>query len=453
MRKSVRRLIEPLESRLLLSAHVWTGAAGDGDTSNAANWGTGGSPVGDTSAALIFPANIGGTVNFVPATSAPKTVLVQGGYTLAGVAITPQFINIQDDLGTTATVNVALDATTLEKLGNGTVVLDQTLDGTTLKVDAGTLQVNNFASLAGLQATSQSTLVLSPTMPIAVPNASSVISLGGAQLGLSSSVASTLGEAFTVLTTTGNITGTFANIPEGGRITVNGHAYGVSYLNDAITLTDEQHTNASNADYVTALYNSLLNRSPSSSDLSYWTTALDAGQTSFSEVANTFLSSPEYYQNEVQSVYSHLLGRVADTNGLAYWTGVLESGETLQYVQSQIAGSVEFFVDAGNTTNFVNNLFNDFLGRDAGAAELTAYTATLDGTAGTRINAATTVLNSTEGRAYRVNIIYENLLFRPTDPQATSSFVDEPTYLAQDRLIIYTILTSNEYLTDNGATS
>jgi len=101
-----------------------------------------------------------------------------------------------------------------------------------------------------------------------------------------------------------------------------------------------QDHGSTNTGYVTGLYNQVLNRSPSTSELDGWVNALNAGESRMA-VAVSFLTSPEYRNDLVETDYNLYLGRAADSTGLTNWVNALDSGSTDQQVLAGILGSSE----------------------------------------------------------------------------------------------------------------
>jgi hypothetical protein len=95
-----------------------------------------------------------------------------------------------------------------------------------------------------------------------------------------------------------------------------------------------------NQGFITGLYADVLKRGPTTGDLAYWETALDAG-VSRASVAVAFLSSQEYRTELVQNDYMTFLMRSADSGGLTAWVDALNAGATDQQVLAQIFGSPE----------------------------------------------------------------------------------------------------------------
>src|SRR5262249_5168218 len=77
--------------------------------------------------------------------------------------------------------------------------------------------------------------------------------------------------------------------------------------------------------YVTQLYEDLLQRPPDDAGLAFWTGLLEHGA-SRQVVAAGFTGSPEYLQLEVRQLYRSLLHREADADGLRTFTALLQRG-------------------------------------------------------------------------------------------------------------------------------
>jgi FG-GAP-like repeat/Calx-beta domain/Domain of unknown function (DUF4214)/FG-GAP repeat len=79
-------------------------------------------------------------------------------------------------------------------------------------------------------------------------------------------------------------------------------------------------TGAPDQRYVDALFQLLLNRDGSESDISYWVGAL--GNVGRQSVALDFLASTEFREDQFEGYYDALLHRPGDVNGLDYWAAL-----------------------------------------------------------------------------------------------------------------------------------
>ena len=99
------------------------------------------------------------------------------------------------------------------------------------------------------------------------------------------------------------------------------------------------------------LYNASFKRLPDPDGLKYWIDKYITGENDSREVASSFLASDEFQQRYGKSVsdttyvnnlYQNVLGRLPDNSGLNYWLGQLNNGgETREEVLLGFAESVE----------------------------------------------------------------------------------------------------------------
>lgn len=203
------------------------------------------------------------------------------------------------------------------------------------------------------------------------------------------------------------------------------------------------------------LYDALLGRDADAEGAQNWTSAVDNG-TSLTDVANAFLSSTEY-QNKanadfVNSLYSNLLGRDADSEGQATWLNALASGESRADVVNAIAGSAE--ATAANTTDaqYVAALYSSVLGRSADDAGLTDWTNALaNGT--DRATVAEAFADSSEASAKVtsdfLDNLYEEALGRTADAQGKADWTAALANGATQAEVAIAIVGSDEAVAHN----
>ncbi len=99
-------------------------------------------------------------------------------------------------------------------------------------------------------------------------------------------------------------------------------------------------TGGSNADqnFILAVYQLVLYRTPSTTDLNAWLT--DVQRQGRQTVALDFLVSAEYRTNVITSFYQNFLHRDPDDHGLQGW---VQSGMDLDQIEIQFLNSQEFF--------------------------------------------------------------------------------------------------------------
>jgi hypothetical protein len=96
--------------------------------------------------------------------------------------------------------------------------------------------------------------------------------------------------------------------------------------------------------WLTSLYQNVLDRTPSETELASWNQPLQNGA-SRGLVAMGFVDSPEAHSLEVASAYARLLGRNPDPAGLAGWVAAMSQGLTPSLLRADIAASSEYAAD------------------------------------------------------------------------------------------------------------
>jgi glucose/arabinose dehydrogenase len=102
----------------------------------------------------------------------------------------------------------------------------------------------------------------------------------------------------------------------------------------------QRYGNLSNGDFVTALYQNVLGRSPDPSGFQYWTNQLNSGAFSRGQVMLGFSESPEFKQKSynkvyVTTIYVEMLRRAPDQKSFDDWVAALDAGASgLQIIQA-----------------------------------------------------------------------------------------------------------------------
>jgi len=89
----------------------------------------------------------------------------------------------------------------------------------------------------------------------------------------------------------------------------------------------------SNSEFVTLVYQNVLERAPDQAGLDYWSNQLDTAANTRGEVMTGFSESVEYLANSASEIYVTmtyigLLRRAPDQAGYDYWVGVLDGGNS-----------------------------------------------------------------------------------------------------------------------------
>jgi hypothetical protein len=108
--------------------------------------------------------------------------------------------------------------------------------------------------------------------------------------------------------------------------------------------------------WLTAVYQSQLGRSPSPADVAFWGSRFNS-LASLQTIASEILASHEFHIVEMNAIYPLILGRPLDTAGASFWGNVLDSGVSIDDVAANVVGSPEFFHDL--TVFLGNNNFDD----------------------------------------------------------------------------------------------
>lgn len=200
---------------------------------------------------------------------------------------------------------------------------------------------------------------------------------------------------------------------------------------------------AQSASFVRALYNDVLQRQPTASEVSPWAGQVAAG-TDRSVVARQFTESAERMRRIVDEAYSGGLRRSPDSGGYNTWVRYLASGATLNDLNAAVYGSAESLrvLGGGDNGAWVDGMYQGLLGRSAAPAERSHWTAAA-GSQGTG-SVAWQISASAEARKRRLNAYYEGLLQRPVDSSGLQSWM--PLMQGRGDFVVPTfIVSSSEY--------
>ncbi len=100
------------------------------------------------------------------------------------------------------------------------------------------------------------------------------------------------------------------------------------------------------------LYQASFDRTPDQEGLEYWIQELDAGISSLTQVAKSFLASAEFKANYgeitkladadfVELLYQNVLGRLPDEEGYAYWLNEAQNGAAREQILASFSESTE----------------------------------------------------------------------------------------------------------------
>src|SRR5262249_46712708 len=117
------------------------------------------------------------------------------------------------------------------------------------------------------------------------------------------------------------------------------------------------------------VYRDVLRRAADPEGLTFWSGLVDRGLPR-QLVAQQIAQSVEHQAVAVNDLYQRYLGRLADAPALAALTTFLTAGGGDRAVGVSLTSSDEYFAKSGGTAEgFVQALYRDALGREAGAGE------------------------------------------------------------------------------------
>ena len=205
-------------------------------------------------------------------------------------------------------------------------------------------------------------------------------------------------------------------------------------------------SNSGNADYVDRLYQSLLNRSPDSNALAYWSNLLITGTSRYT-VVSQMTQSQEYRTDEVESIYEKLLKRAPDALGMTTFTVELANGASLESVKETIASSAEYYQTRGQgqIVGFLDALFSDALNRTIDPASAATLGQALASQALTPSTVGAMVFGSLEYEQDLVQGYFESFLQRQADSGGLAAFSSVLQQGESDQELIASILSSQEY--------
>jgi subtilase family serine protease len=222
-----------------------------------------------------------------------------------------------------------------------------------------------------------------------------------------------------------------------------------------ISASDSQRTgggpssggsNSSNTHYVDHLYKSLLNRSPDSNALAYWSNLLNMGTGRYT-VVSQIIQSQEYRIDEVEAVYARLLKRAPDALGMTTFATELANGASLESVEMTIAVSAEYYQTRGQgqTASYLSALFSDALNRTIDPVSAATLGQALASQSLTRSTIATLIFHSLEYNQGLVQLYFQSFLQRQADSSGLTVFANALQQGELDQEVIGSILSSQEY--------
>jgi hypothetical protein len=202
--------------------------------------------------------------------------------------------------------------------------------------------------------------------------------------------------------------------------------------------------------YVTALYQTLLQRAPDLAGLDFWVGLLHTG-TGRAQVSEEIWDSAEHRGLEVDQFYSTYLHRAADAIGRAFWVNELLGGLSEEAVVEGFLTSAEYQQAHAGTTAYLTGLYADVLCRAPDASGLDSWKAAAQGGL-SPAQIADGFLQSQEAERQLVHHCYADYLGRAGDAAGVRAWLSQlqsgqlsPAEVAQ------AFLASDEFFSRAGA--
>jgi hypothetical protein len=220
-------------------------------------------------------------------------------------------------------------------------------------------------------------------------------------------------------------------------------------------------TPARDANWVTAVYNDVLGRNPSATEVNVFVSALSQAEVGIrGQVVQGFTESNEFLTRVIVVVYGKYLGRAPSNAEINIWLPVLRQPPAgpgqpspLESFIAQVVSSLEYLQNQRDPTGgtfsnaaWVQSLYTNVLGRPFDQPGFdAALNGVLQGYIGQRLDFANAVTTSTEFRNNLVANYYLTFLRRKASPPEVANQVSRFATGARDEQIIATILASAEY--------
>jgi hypothetical protein len=207
--------------------------------------------------------------------------------------------------------------------------------------------------------------------------------------------------------------------------------------------------------WITSLYENILSRAPSSTEVSnraesYANMAM-GGSTGLSAYRDSIVAAMfkggEYCKNQVLALYQNLLGRTPDDDELARQMIRLSSGMALQTLMARFCSSEEFIGDHPLPTAYTNAVYQKLLNRAPSDSELS----TMQSGSLTPAQLCQTVIESVEFATDLANETYQTFLKRA--PTTTEIMQNISAIMSSLQKFSAQLANSPEYLQNCAATA
>lgn len=202
------------------------------------------------------------------------------------------------------------------------------------------------------------------------------------------------------------------------------------------------------ADYVEALYRSILHRNGSASEYTSWVNLLHANQSARTTVVLSFWNSAEHRGLQVDAFFSSILRRAADAQGRTYWVDQLQHGVLEETIAIGFLESPEFLSQGDRF--FIDYLYQSVLGRPFDASGEAFWLATLSNHQMTHDQVVQGFLYSPESLRRLVDGYYSVYLNRAVDAAGETYWVNLLTHALPFASIGQQFLATDEFFARGG---
>lgn len=193
-----------------------------------------------------------------------------------------------------------------------------------------------------------------------------------------------------------------------------------SQLVDSPTFIDDQ---------IESYYQSYLQRTPSAAEVSSWAAAVENGSLTLGEAKIGFLASDEYYADAggtpsgfVTALYKSVLGRTPSAQEAASWVAALDAAPPL--TRTHVAAG--FVTSLEGLDDEVISWYQTYLGRMPAAQEIATWEPALAGANGNYLPFIAFFASSPEYQSIAENgyvpYLYQQILHRAPDPGGEAAF-------------------------------
>ncbi|MCM1495719.1 MAG: DUF4214 domain-containing protein [Bacteroides sp.] len=229
--------------------------------------------------------------------------------------------------------------------------------------------------------------------------------------------------------------------------------------------------------FVASLYRSVLNRTPSRSEVSWWVAKVDNEGLTGLALTKHFVNSQEFqnkaYTDEeyVEKLYEIFLGRPSDTSGKSYWVSLLKAGTSRVRVAEMIGNCPEFEIVCARygiaqgshsmeyaklypkIVEFTTRYYNGLMNRKPDKEGLEYWTKSIILGERTAADLTRGFINSPEFRNQNISKddfvegLYQIYLGRPSDPEGKAYWTGRLGTMSQQEktTVIRGFIRSEEY--------